>query len=736
MVGKPTLRVVCRVDLSTFHSNYKYNFAIIHKNDNPMYTGNQMALDLNSSQLYFNRELSWLQFNSRVLAQALDEKLPPLERLKFLAIYGTNLDEFYMIRVAGLKALFKARIQESGADKLTPTEQLDAIREYLHKEQGILENCYASIISELHSHGVHIKNYDTLNSTEQTEIEEIFFNEIFPVIIPIAVDATHPFPHLNNLSFGLAITLEDDSKNIKHGLIRIPRILPRFIQTGQTFIPIESVVEHFSSELFPGFTQLASTPFRVTRNADIEIEEEEADDFLEILQEGLRSRNKGSLIRLELMEGADQGLLNFLLSHLNLDENDIYSYKGVPLNLGTLWQIVGDKALSHLVLPTFTPKTLPPLDSENIFKAIEKQDVLLYHPFDSFEPVVQFIKEGAADPDTLAIRMTLYRAGQKSPIIKALIDAVREGKQVTVLVELKARFDEENNLRWAKALEDAGAHVVYGIPGLKVHAKIAQIIKRKGKKLQSYVHLATGNYNPSTAKIYTDISYFTSKEAFGNDATHFFHFLTGFSTYTKLDTLFMAPVQIKPKLIKLIEKEGKQGKHGHIILKANSLVDKDIIKTLYHASQEGCKIDLIIRGICCLKPGIKGVSENITVSSIIGKYLEHPRIYYFKHNKVNCFISSADLMPRNLIRRIELMTPILEEKLTQKIVQILMLQLADNQLRWELQEDGNYVKVPLLGKAVNNHEVLEQYVNKIYDKTKKETPDYVSRLANRLLKEG
>jgi len=695
-----------------------------------------MAIDLNSSQLYFNRELSWLQFNSRVLAQALDEKLPPLERLKFLAIYGTNLDEFYMIRVAGLKALFKARIQESGADKLTPTEQLDAIRNYLHKEQEILENCYASIISELHTYGVHVKNYDRLNSTEEAKIKEIFFNEIFPVIIPIAVDATHPFPHLNNLSFGLAITLEDDSGNIKHGLIRIPRILPRFIQVGQTFVAIESVVEHFSSELFPGFTKLAATPFRVTRNADIEIEEEEADDFLEILQEGLRSRNKGSLIRLELMEGADEGLLHFLLSHLDLDENDIYSYKGVPLNLGTLWQIVGDKALSHLVLPTFTPKTLPPLDSENIFKAIDKQDILLYHPFDSFEPVIQFIKEAAADPDTLAIRMTLYRAGQKSPIIKALIDAVRDGKQVMVLVELKARFDEENNLRWAKALEDAGAHVVYGIPGLKVHAKIAQIIKRKGKKLQSYVHLATGNYNPSTAKIYTDISYFTSKEAFSTDATHFFHFLTGFSTYTKLDTLFMAPVQIKPKLIKLIEKEGKHGSNGHIILKANSLVDKDIIKSLYLASQKGCRIDLIIRGICCLKPGIKGVSDNITVSSIIGKYLEHPRIYYFKNNKVNCYISSADLMPRNLIRRIELMTPIVEEKLTQKIVQILMLQLADNQLRWELQEDGNYVKVPLLGKAVNNHEVLEQYVNKIYDKTKKETPDYVSRLASRILKES
>lgn len=694
-----------------------------------------MTLDLNSSQLYFNRELSWLQFNSRVLAQAMDEKLPPLERLKFLAIYGTNLDEFYMIRVAGLKALFKARIQETGADKLTPTEQLEQIHDYLHKEHQVLESCYTSIISELHTHGVNVKHYDALGEEEKKQLKEMFFDEIYPVIIPIAVDATHPFPHLNNLSFGLAMSLEDDSKNIKHGLIRIPRILPRFIQIGQTFIPIESIVEHFASELFPGFTQLASTPFRVTRNADIEIEEEEADDFLELLQEGLRSRNKGSLIRLELMEGVDKKLSKFLLSHLNLDEKDIYSYRSLPLNLGSLWEIVGDKALSHLVLPTFNPKTLPPLDSENIFEAIEKQDVLLYHPYDSFEPVVQFIKQAAVDPDTLAIRMTLYRAGPNSPIVKALIDAVREEKQVTVLVELKARFDEENNLRWAKALEDAGAHVVYGIPGLKVHAKIAQVIKRKGKKLQSYVHLATGNYNPSTAKIYTDISYFTTKEEFGKDATHFFHFLTGFSTYTKLDTLFMSPVQIKPRLIKMIEKESRFGKEGHIILKANSLVDTNIIQSLYLASQAGCKVDLIIRGICCLKPGIKGISENITVSSIIGKYLEHPRIYYFKNNTVKCYISSADLMPRNLVRRVELMTPILEENLTQKIEQILMLQLADNQLRWTLGEDGNYIKVPPLGKMVNNHSVLEEYVNRVHNKTTKETPQYVSRLAQRILKE-
>lgn len=695
-----------------------------------------MDADLNSSQLYFNRELSWLQFNSRVLAQALDEKLPPLERLKFLAIYGTNLDEFYMIRVAGLKALYKARVQETGPDKLTPQEQLEQIHTYLHKEHQVLESCYTSIISELHTKGVNVKTYDSLSDKEKQTVKKMFFNEIFPVIIPIAVDATHPFPHLNNLSFGLAMTLKDDAQHIKHGLIRIPRILPRFLQIEQTFVPIESVVEHFASDLFPGFKHVASTPFRVTRNADIEIEEEEADDFLEILQEGLRSRNKGNLIRLELQKGADKKLTKFLLSNLNLDDKDIYNYKSIPLNLGGLWQIVGDKKLSHLVLPTFNPKILPPLDNENIFDAIDKQDVLLYHPFDSFEPVIQFIKQAARDPETIAIRMTLYRAGQKSPIVKALIDAVRDGKQVMVLVELKARFDEENNLRWARALEDAGAHVVYGIPGLKVHAKVAQVIKRKADKLQSYVHLATGNYNPSTAKIYTDMSYFTAKEVFATDATHFFHFLTGFSTHTKLDTLYMSPKQIKPKLLRLIEKERKHGTAGHIILKANSLVDTDIIKALYLASQEGCRVDLIIRGICCLKPGVKGISENIRVSSLIGKYLEHARIYYFKHDKVKCYIASADLMPRNLVRRIELMTPILEENLTQKIEQILMLQLADTTLRWELQSDGNYTKVLSIAKEINSHGVLEAYVSKIHDKTKKETPDYVSRLANRILKES
>jgi len=694
-----------------------------------------MGSEFNDASLYFNRELSWLQFNTRVLAQALDEKLPPLERLKFLAIYGTNLDEFYMIRVAGLKALFKARIQESGADKMTPTQQLEAIHEYIHKEHQSLESCYSSIITELHNYEVHIKNFDLLNDKEQEIVKDIFYNEIYPVIIPIAVDATHPFPHLNNLSFGLALSLKDDAGHIKHGLIRIPRILPRFIQIDHTFIPIDSIVDNFTDELFPRFTKLASTPFRVTRNADIEIEEEEADDFLEILQEGLRTRNKGSMVRLELWEGADENLISFLTTYLKLDDNDIYTYNNLPLDLGSLWQIVGSKELAHLVLPTFTPKVLPPLDSEDIFEAIEKQDVVLYHPYDSFEPVVKFIQQASEDRDTVAIRMTLYRVGQKSPIVKALIDAVRDGKQVTVLVELKARFDEENNLRWAKALEDAGAHVVYGIPGLKVHAKITQIIKRKGSKLQSYVHLATGNYNPSTAKIYTDISYFTTKEDIVADATSFFHFLTGFSRYTKLNTLYMSPTQIKPKLLKLIDKESKYGSEGHIILKANSLVDADIIKALYKASKHGCKVDLLIRGICCLKPKIEGVSEHINVYSIIGKYLEHPRIYYFKHDKTQCYISSADLMPRNLVRRIELMTPIVEENLKKKLEQILMLQLSDNQLRWQLQSNGNYIKIHSKDKEINNHEILEHYVNKVHNKSNKKTPEYVNRLASKILKE-
>ncbi len=693
-----------------------------------------MSIDLTSPDLYFNRELSWLKFNTRVLAQAKDHALPPLERMKFIAIYGTNLDEFYMIRVAGLKSLFKARIQETAIDKLTPSEQLEAIHKTLHKEQRTVESSFKEIMKDLKEHDVTIKPYAKLSDKQKEIIKEQFFEQIYPVIMPIAIDATHPFPHLNNLSFALALKFEDKQGNTKYGLIRIPRILPRFLEIGHCFVPIESVVDHFSTELFYGFKKIASTPFRVTRNADIEIEEEEADDFMEILEEGIRARNRGTLVRLELMEDSDEELIEFLTTHLKLDPHDIYYYK-IPLNLGTLWHIVGQEALAHLTLPTYTPKTLPPLgDNNDIFEVIEKKDVLLYHPYESFDPVVRFIEEASKDPDTLSMRMTLYRVGKNSPIVKALIRAALDGKQVTVLVELKARFDEENNLHWAKALEEAGAHVIYGITGLKVHAKIAQITKRKGKKLQGYLHIGTGNYNPSTSRIYTDVSYFTTKEEFNRDATRFFHYITGFSNHSALTTLVIAPTDIKPKLLSMIEHESSFAEKGLIILKANSLVDPDIIQALYHASIKGCKIELIIRGICVLKPAIKGVSENISVYSIIGKYLEHPRIYYFKHDQNECYISSADLMSRNLIRRIEIMTPIKDAPLKEKIKQILSLQLKDSKLRWKLKSSGEYKQIKQGGKGINNHDILEDYVTKIYDEAKEEIPKHVIRLTKKTAK--
>ncbi|SFV52876.1 Polyphosphate kinase [hydrothermal vent metagenome] len=695
-----------------------------------------MNIDLTSPDLYFNRELSWLKFNTRVLAQAKKKSLPPLERMKFLAIYGTNLDEFYMIRVAGLKALLKARVQETAIDKLTPTEQLKAIHKTIHKEQKTVESSFQNIMNELKEHDVYIKNYNELSKEHQEVIKTEFFEQIYPVIMPIAIDAMHPFPHLNNLSFALALKLEDSKGDIKHGLIRIPRVLPRFLQVDFCYVPIESVVDYFALELFQGLKKIASIPFRVTRNADLEIEEEEADDFIEIMEEGLRSRNRGVLIRLELMEGADESLLKFLTTHLKLDPLDIYYYN-MPLNLGTLWNIVTEEKLAYLTLPNYSPKILPPFDEDNdIFTTIEKQDVLLYHPYESFDPVVNFIQEAAKDPNTLSMRMTLYRVGKNSPIVKALIKAAKADKQVTVLVELKARFDEETNLHWARKLEEAGAHVIYGIKGLKVHAKVAQVTKRKGKKLQGYVHLGTGNYNPSTSRIYTDMSYFTAKTEFNNDVTKFFHFITGFSDFSELKTLTLSPKHIKPKIIKMIEHEAHQKERGLIILKANSLVDPDVIQALYKASIKGCKIELIIRGICTLRPGIKGVSENISVYSIIGKYLEHPRIYYFKHDYNQCYISSADLMPRNLIRRIEILTPITEKALVEKIKQILSLQLQDNVLRWKLKSSGEYKQVKQNDdKVINNHEILEEYITKIHNQSKKETPAYVKKLAKRVLKD-
>jgi polyphosphate kinase len=698
------------------------------------------VINLKDPKFYNNRELSWLQFNTRVLKQAQDETQPLLERLKFLAIYGTNLDEFYMIRVAGLKKLFSAGVMVSGADRLTPMQQLREIRKYLHQELQVVEYTLTEIFKKLEKEGISVKSYDEVNQQQKHRLNRYFTEQIYPVIVPIAVDATHPFPHLNNLSFGLIVKLQDmDNESIeRNGIVRIPRVLPRFIELEDgCYIPIESVVVEHVGELFPGYKLQNHITFRVTRNADITIEEEEADDFMEILEEGLRLRKKGELVRLELGQETSPDLLNFFNRHTNVYKDDIYRFSSI-LNLGSLWQIVSNKNFAHLTATPFKPRLLPPFDTtENIFNIIDKQDALMYHPYESFEPVVKLIQTAAKDPDVVSIKMTLYRSGTNSPIVQALMQAAESGKQVTTMVELKARFDEENNLIWAKALENAGAHVIYGIPGFKVHAKATLITRRVDDKLKQYAHLATGNYNPQTAKIYTDTSYMTCNEEITNDLTRFFHFLTGFSKKGKLNKLYMSPTQIKPKILSMIQNEAKKGSEGHIIAKVNSLVDEDVIRGLYKASQAGVKVDLIVRGICCLKPGIPGLSENIRVVSIIGKYLEHARVFYFKHAAPQLYISSADWMPRNLVRRIELLSGIEDKESAERLLNMLQLQVSDNVLSHELQSDGSYHKVKNeKSKIINNQKLFESHTNKVYKSLKKETPNYVQNLATRLLKES
>nr|WP_267525123.1 RNA degradosome polyphosphate kinase [Campylobacter sp. MG1] len=688
--------------------------------------------------LLFNRELSWLKFNTRVLNQC-SKNIPLLEKLRFVVIYCTNLDEFYMIRVAGLKQLFAAGVVP--ANEISPLEQLNAIREYLHHEKETLENYYFSIMKELENAKVYLKNYNELTRNQRGKAKEYFFSTIVPVIVPIAVDSTHPFPPLNNLSFSLVLKLSSDTdKHHKFAMIRIPRVLPRFYEadTG-LFVPIESIVKEHIEEIFPGYKLEQSAAFRVTRNADIVIEEEEADDFMMLLEQGLKLRRKGAYVRIQIEQGASDELKNFLSSHLKVFNKDIYEYR-TPLALSSMLQIVNNKELSHLCHISYIPKILPPFDENmSIFDVIEKQDVLCYQPYESFDPVASFIKDASKDPRTISIRMTLYRVEKNSQIIRALMDAANDGKQVTVMVELKARFDEENNLYWAKELENAGAHVVYGIAGFKVHAKIAQVIRQMDDgSLKFYAHLGTGNYNGNTAKVYTDVSFFTSNFDIANtDITAFFTILTGYCKNKQLRVLSMSPFQIKEKVLRMIKTESLAGKNGEIIMKMNSLVDDDIIKALYEASNKGVNIKLIVRGICCLIPKMKGHSENIRVISIVGKYLEHARIFYFKHATPQYYISSADMMPRNLERRLEIMTPILNESLHAKLAEILRLQLSDNQLAYELDENGIYKRVENNENPIDSQAILESYISGIYKSFKKgRDKEKANQLAQKFFREN
>lgn len=683
-----------------------------------------------------NRELSWLRFNTRVLGESRNKKLPLLERLKFLSIYGTNLDEFYMVRVAGLKRLFVNGVVDGGSDKLTPLEQLIEIRRYLREEKSHLENLFFEIKEELIKEGLLIRNFTELSKDEKEKMKDYFLNYLYPIIVPIVVDSIHPFPHMNNLSFAIALKLKNtETCDVKYGIVRIPRVLKRFINIKcNSYVLIENIVGEFASSLFEGFETLAYMPFRVTRNADMEIEEDEADDFLELMSEGLRARKKGEIVRLEIgksnIKEEHNGLLNFINNQIRVFEKDVYDYE-IPIGISAFWELVGLKEFAHLLNAPYNPKILPPLgENVNIFECIEHEDVLLFHPYESFDSVINFISQAAKDSSVLSIRMTLYRVGKNSQIIKALTEAA-ENKQVTVLVELKARFDEENNLNWARALESAGAHVIYGVPGLKVHAKIALIVRKQGDSLKEYVHLSTGNYNAQTAKIYTDVSLLTSNKEFTKDAVKLFHSLsTGSSKKIKLNTLAMAPSQIKKKFIEMIENEIRFKNEGHIILKSNACVDEQVIRMLYKASNEGVKVDLIIRGICCLRPQVPKLSENIRVFSIIGKYLEHTRIYYFKHGKYKIYISSADMMSRNLERRVELLIPIMQNNIFDKLFEILSFQLNDNVQMHELKSDGEYFKISTNGAPFSSQLAYEEYITEIHNNNRNISK--VQKLLNRM----
>ncbi|CRF44099.1 Polyphosphate kinase [Helicobacter ailurogastricus] len=666
--------------------------------------------------MYFNRELSWLRFNTRVLDQACDERLPLLERLKFLAIYGTNLDEFYMIRVAGLKHLADNNMATASLDGLSPREQLERIHAYVSTEQKIVQKQFLSLKETLSKQGLSLKSVASLPARYLPKLQDYFHTHLYPIVVPTLLDLNRPFPFVRNLSFGLVLTLERGEGEMVYGAVKIPSLLKRFVEVDiGVFVAIEEIVQKYAPLLFEGYTILESMAFRITCDADMEIIEDEGHDLVDRISEELRIRDRGEAVRLEV--GGGNAHLRQILS-AQMPGVTLHPSR-ILLDLGRLWELVGRKEYAQLKAPVFVPKILPPLngidllDSKAFFDLLDQQDILLFHPYESFDPIVRFIQHASADKNVVAIRMTLYRVGKESPIVKALTEAAPY-KQVSVLVELKARFDEENNLHWARALENAGAHVIYGVSHLKVHAKVALVVRQVGESLKEYVHVSTGNYNTLSAKVYTDLSLLSANPKIAHDTLKLFHSLgTGVSARTHLSTLFMAPRQIKSKVLDSIAREMSFKHKGRIIFKANELVDKDIIDCLYQASQAGVKIDLLVRGICCLRPQVKGVSENIRVFSIVGKYLEHARIYYFAHDTSKLYFSSADMMPRNLEKRVELFVPATSKAIQRKMLHILHLQLKDNAQTYALQTGGNYVRLTPTNTPLNAQILYEEIVSNI-----------------------
>ena len=686
--------------------------------------------DLDDPRFYLGRELSLLEFQRRVLEEAQDPANPLLERAKFLGIFSSNLSEFFMVRVAGLKQQIEAGGAELSLDGRTPAEQLALIHPLALQLMRQARKCWRDLVPKLAQAGIHILDYDALNDKQKARVKAYFDAMVFPVLTPLAFDPGRPFPHISNLSLNLAVVIRDRAGEEHFARIKVPDSLPQLIPVSQSPRPkhrhkraprkielvwLEQVIAAHLQKLFPGMHVVEAHAFHITRDADIAIKELEAEDLLETIEEGVRARRFGSVVRLGVSEDMPAHILNILINNLEVDASEVYK-TGSPLSLKRLMDLynIDRPDLKDAPFVPAVPQALAPSgDEEDIFAVIRHQDVLLHHPFDSFQPVIDLLDKAAHDNRVLAIKSCLYRVGRNSQVVEALLEAAREDKQVAVLVELKARFDEESNIEWARALESEGVHVVYGLVGLKIHSKVTMVVRREGDRIVRYVHLSTGNYNAITAHLYTDIGMFTANEQIADDVTNLFNYLTGYSAKSDYQKLLVAPVNLRSRILALIEREiehQKQKRHGHLIFKMNALVDPPMIRALYRAAQAGVRVQLLVRGICCLRPGIPGVSENIEVISIVGRFLEHSRIFYFANGgEEQLYVGSADLMPRNIDHRVEVLFPIEEPKLIRAVkADVLAMYFSDTVKTRRMMPDGTYTRrKPAHGKkAVNSQERL------------------------------
>jgi polyphosphate kinase len=690
---------------------------------------NSDPIDLRDPELYLNRELSLLAFQRRVLEEAEDTRNPLLERLKFLAILGSNLDEFFMVRVAALWAQMDSGAVDTGHEGMSPRAQLVAIRREVNRLLKEAHGCLLAILPELAEHGIRIYDYADLNQVQLATAARYFAETIFPVLTPLAFDPGRPFPHISNLSLNLAVLIRDPGGSEHFARVKVPDSLPQLVPLGPAaaakagkgrlrrteMVWLEQVVAAHLGSLFPGMEVLESHPFHVNRDADIAIKELESEDLLETIEEGVRQRRFGSVVRLMVTQDMPPHILEILMSNLEVEASDVYRLKG-PLSLKRLMD-VAQLDRPELKDPPFVPALPAALvesaEDDDVFALIRRQNILLHHPFDTFQPVIEFLRKAARDPAVLAIKACLYRVGRNSKVVEALLDAMEEDKQVAALVELKARFDEESNIEWARALESSGVHVVYGLVGLKIHCKVALVVRREGGRMVRYVHLSTGNYNSITAHLYTDIGMFTCDEEIADDVADLFNYLTGYSAKSDYKKLLVAPLNLRARFEALIEREiehARSGDGGHLIFKTNALADGAVIRALYRASQAGVKVQLIVRGICCLRPGVPGVSDHIEVISVVGRFLEHSRIYYF-HNggDEEIYLGSADLMPRNIDHRVEVLFPLEDQKLIRRTRdEVLAVYLADNTKARRMLPNGAYTRRKSSDgrKAVNAQEWL------------------------------